>query len=523
MVAKTEKLGFSQKRTVCLHRCASDRPCSRRGWGVGAFELPGSDTNRTYNLDGLGNWKTSTYTPVGGSQTTDQRNHDYVNEITQRTVGAGSQVVFQYDGTAGASNGNLKNDGTLIYAYDSFNRIIQINRVSDDLVIATYVYDAMNRRVRITISNGGLTGNVPNGTTDYIWLGSQVMEERSSSNSPIRQYVWGTYIDELMQLTILTTLGPQSLPPGAYYLLQDLLYRAVALTNSSGGVVEAYDTDAYGNTLIFTAPDSSSNWWSDSAVQSSYGANEIIYCGYRLDPETNLYYVRARTYSPVAGRWIQRDPIGYAGGINLYEYVGGHAGYSLDPFGNWEVDAGVYAAASGSVDFMSGEISLGGWLWAGIGFQFGWRWWGWSFYTQGTLLHRRFGFLDWITPGKCACRSRGNWWSTGPGFFATLSPGQNNGIKFGPLELGVLLLVQPGGERATVEGVLIWNAVKDLPAGWAITKVLHFLHIHAAVDIIGSFSFEICPRRGGGITADKAVGSISLALHLGHAPGNIGR
>ena len=28
-----------------------------------------------------------------------------------------------------------------------------------------------------------------------------------------------------------------------------------------------------------------------------------------------------RHYSPALGRWITRDPIGYAGGINLYEYV----------------------------------------------------------------------------------------------------------------------------------------------------------------------------------------------------------
>ncbi len=87
--------------------------------------------------------------------------------------------------------------------------------------------------------NGGLTGNIPNGTTDYIWAGWQCMEERNSSDAPIRQYIWGTYVDELIQLTTLVPLGPQSLPAGAYYLLQDFLYRAVALTNSSGAIVEA--------------------------------------------------------------------------------------------------------------------------------------------------------------------------------------------------------------------------------------------------------------------------------------------
>ena len=55
-----------------------------------------------------------------------------------------------------------------------------------------------------------------------------------------------------------------------------------------------------------------------------------MYCGYRYDPETELYYVRNRTYSPTLGRWIQRDPIGFAGGVNLYEYVGGRAGVALD-------------------------------------------------------------------------------------------------------------------------------------------------------------------------------------------------
>ncbi len=296
-----------------------------------AITLPNTDQSRTYNLDGLGNWKTSTFTPVGGSQSTDQRSHNYVNEITQRTLTGGSAVAFQYDGKTGGSNGNLKNDGTLIYAYDALNRLIQVNRVSDGLIIATY--DAMNRRVRKTIFNGGLTGSIPNGTTDYIWQGWQCMEERNSSNAPIRQYIWGTYIDECIQLTTVTILGPQNLPAGAYYLLQDLLYRAVALTNSNGSIVEAYDCDAYGNTLIFTGPGTDGVWFTDDDVQSSYGANEIIYCGYRFNPEAKLYYVRNRTYSPILGRWIQRDPIGYAGGVNLYEYVEGFPSLTPDPLG----------------------------------------------------------------------------------------------------------------------------------------------------------------------------------------------
>ena len=114
---------------------------------------------------------------------------------------------------------------------------------------------------------------------------------------------------------------PQRTPAGAYYVMQDLLYRAVALTNSSGQIVEAYDCEAYGSALVFTAPGPDGLWFTDDDVQSSYSSNEIIYCGYRFDPETQLYYVRNRTCNPALGRRLQRDPIGYAGGINLYEYV----------------------------------------------------------------------------------------------------------------------------------------------------------------------------------------------------------
>ena len=96
--------------------------------------------------------------------------------------------------------------------------------------------------------------------------------------------------------------------------------------------------DAYGNTLIFTAADSSGNWWSDSAVQSSYGANDIICCGYRYDAESENYYVRNRYYSPVLGRWLTRDPIGYRGGINLYGYVESDPVGMVDPEGTkWTI------------------------------------------------------------------------------------------------------------------------------------------------------------------------------------------
>ena len=72
-------------------------------------------------------------------------------------------------------------------------------------------------------------------------------------------------------------------------------------------------------------------------VERRAGANEIIYPGYRFDPEAAGYCVRNRYYLPFFGRWLQRDPIGYAGGIKLYECVGAQADMAVDPKGGENV------------------------------------------------------------------------------------------------------------------------------------------------------------------------------------------
>ena len=51
------------------------------------------------------------------------------------------------------------------------------------------------------------------------------------------------------------------------------------------------------------------------------------------DSETGLVLQGHRLYDPATGRWLTRDPIGYAGGINLYGYVGGDPVNRRDPSG----------------------------------------------------------------------------------------------------------------------------------------------------------------------------------------------
>jgi hypothetical protein len=164
---------------------------------VTSITLPNTDLFRDYDLDGLGNWHTTDYTPVGSpGSTTDLRQHNKLNQITTRKIDADPKIAFTYD-----LNGNLADDGVRLYTWDALNRLKEVRRQSDNALIGQYTYDARGFRVRKVISNGGLSGTIPNGTTDFIYnSGWQCVEERDATNNPTKQYIWGIYIDELIQM-----------------------------------------------------------------------------------------------------------------------------------------------------------------------------------------------------------------------------------------------------------------------------------------------------------------------------------
>ena len=74
----------------------------------------------------------------------------------------------------------------------------------------------------------------------------------------------------------------------------------------------------------------------DVLSYGNWNKNPVEFHGTLIDDKrdkTGTWYRRNRNYDPGTGRFTQEDPIGLAGGINLYGFAGGDPVNFSDPFG----------------------------------------------------------------------------------------------------------------------------------------------------------------------------------------------
>jgi RHS repeat-associated protein len=185
------------------------------------------------------------------------------------------------------NNGNLLSNGAATYTWNARNQLIGTNAGS-----AVYNYDALGRRVNTTI--GGVS-------TSYLHDGQNPVALNGT------MFLEGPGLDEVYGKLAST---------GATSYLRDALGSTVAVSNSSATTTSSYAYSSYGSTAITGTADS-----------------PFQYTGRENDAGTNLYYYRARYYSPQVGRFISEDPIGLNGGINTYAYAWGNPISYTDPLG----------------------------------------------------------------------------------------------------------------------------------------------------------------------------------------------
>jgi RHS repeat-associated protein len=103
----------------------------------------------------------------------------------------------------------------------------------------------------------------------------------------------------------------------------------MAITDMNEATVESMRYTPYGEMTITR----------NGTPQSSDPLGQhVSYTGRWFDEESGLYYYRARAYDPVKGRFLERDPLGYAAGANLFEYARTNPITSVDPLGQEPYD-----------------------------------------------------------------------------------------------------------------------------------------------------------------------------------------
>jgi RHS repeat-associated protein len=206
------------------------------------------------------------------------------------------------------ANGNTTNSNGVDYRYDFENHLKEVGGGA-----VQYVYDGDGNRVAKTV-NGITTRYLVDSLnpTGY----AQVVEELQGGQV-VRQYTYGhDLISQRQQVG-----GQWQTSFYGYDGHGSVRY----LTDPSGAVTDTYTYDAFGALLSRTGTTS----------------NEYLFAGERLDPETGLYYLRARYMNPAAGRfWSMdryegepRDPIS----LHKYLYANVDPVNFVDPTGNFSV------------------------------------------------------------------------------------------------------------------------------------------------------------------------------------------
>jgi RHS repeat-associated protein len=258
--------------------------------------------SQAWDFDALGNFDDQATN--GTSQT---RTHNKQNEITAVT----GATTPTYD-----ANGSLTTDEAgRTFKYDAWNRLVEV-RDSGNNLTGTYRFDGLTRRIRET--HGSTTTDL------YYSAGWQVLEERVGS-AVQASYAWSPVYVDAMIARDRDTDANGSLDE-RLYVAQDANFNVTALIDASGSVVERYAQDPFSGFVVL-----SGSWGSRSS--SLYGW-QYQHQGLRWDAVTGAYNVRNRELSPTLGRWLQMDPIGFAGGdINMYAAYGAEPLSYVDPSG----------------------------------------------------------------------------------------------------------------------------------------------------------------------------------------------
>ena len=203
-------------------------------------------------------------------------------------IAAEPETQFLYD-----LNGNLTTKttatGTTTFQWDALDRLITI--IYPDTSRSEFTYDGFSRRVRIIEKDA--TSTIISDKR-HLWDDLQIAEERATNGSTVTKRFYPQGVE-------LVT-GPAA---EDYTYRTDHLGSIREVVNSSGTLTARYDYDA---------------WGVPELVSGTFDL-DFRYTGHYYHQPSGLHLAPFRAYDAAFGRWLNADPLGESGGVNLYGYV----------------------------------------------------------------------------------------------------------------------------------------------------------------------------------------------------------
>jgi RHS repeat-associated protein len=264
--------------------------------------------------DAVGNQVTNTSTALSTA---------YANPV-------GSDRTFTYDlngNVTSATSGNTTDS----YEWDAADRLVVMQRVTSGSLVSRseFSYDGMSRMSRIVEKNS--SGNV---TSDkgLVWCGSELCQERDSSGAVTKRYfAQGMFVGSTK-----------------YFYTRDHLGSIREMLDDSGVKKARYDYDPYGRREANQIP--------SGAVEADFG-----FTGQYFHAPSGLSFAMFRAYDADSGRWLNRDPLGERGGLNLYGFVENNPINKVDATGllDYYYSNGGFLQPSGAVPYLEGDSWYG--------------------------------------------------------------------------------------------------------------------------------------------------------------------
>lgn len=267
---------------------------------ISALSNANAAYNYNYNYDPIGNRNTANLTGTAWSYTSNN-----LNQYTMLQFGSTTEnPTYDFDG-------NMLTREGWTQSWNGENRMFQAIKGNAKLQFA---YDYMGRRIEKKVFDGETLSK----HTRFVYDGYKLIEELDAltQNATLRKYTWQP---ESLGLDVPLSVYDAA-ANATYFYTTDANKNVSDLTDATGAVVAHYEYSPFG---VQT-----------KAIGACAEMNPFRFSSEYYDSETNLVYYNYRYYSPTLGRWLSRDPIAEAGGVNLYLFCLNNSNLYIDDLGS---------------------------------------------------------------------------------------------------------------------------------------------------------------------------------------------